>query len=196
MPVVLGRRLKCEHQARQFFLDKINSPGGVHASTEDCTNTDLLLEGIGIFLSLYFAKAAWTASVCKSKRARRRRLAWIVNAINTVSKHTHTHDYQIWNVHPGCYLPGTCCVWLLGEELGRRLRSCYQFAEKDLHLQKDETKTDLIERIVLTTCRSLNDYSLPKVPRSGEMLPGITQPDEASQSLMIIPYLDWFLLIL
>lgn len=51
------------------------SPGGVHASTEDWTNTDRLLEGIGIFLSLYFAKAAWTASVCKSKRAHRHRLA-------------------------------------------------------------------------------------------------------------------------
>lgn len=51
------------------------SPGGVHASTEDWTNTDRLLEGIGIFLSLYFAKAAWTASVCKSKRTHRHRLA-------------------------------------------------------------------------------------------------------------------------
>lgn len=48
------------------------SPGGVHASTEDWTNTDRLLEGIGIFLSLYFAKAAWTASVCKSKRTEQR----------------------------------------------------------------------------------------------------------------------------
>lgn len=37
--------------------------GGVHASTEDCTRTERLLEGIGIFLSLYFAKAACTASV-------------------------------------------------------------------------------------------------------------------------------------
>lgn len=44
------------------------SPGGVHASTEDWTSTDRLLEGMGIFLSLYFAKAAWTASVCRSKK--------------------------------------------------------------------------------------------------------------------------------
>lgn len=43
------------------------SPGGVHASTEDWTSTERLLEGMGIFLSLYFAKAAWTASVCRSK---------------------------------------------------------------------------------------------------------------------------------
>lgn len=61
------------------FAQNNVSPGGVHASTEDCTNTDLLFEGIGIFLSLYFAKAAWTASVCKSRRAHRRRLAWIMN---------------------------------------------------------------------------------------------------------------------
>lgn len=43
------------------------SPGGVHASTEDWTSTERLLEGMGIFLSLYLAKAAWTASVCKSE---------------------------------------------------------------------------------------------------------------------------------
>lgn len=51
------------------------SPGGVHASTEDWTKTDRLLEGIGIFLSLYFAKAAWTASVCKSKGTHQHRWA-------------------------------------------------------------------------------------------------------------------------
>jgi len=41
-------------------------PGGVHASTEDCTRTERLFEGIGIFLSLYFDKAACTASVWRS----------------------------------------------------------------------------------------------------------------------------------
>ena len=32
--------------------------GGVYVSTEECTRTDRLFEGIGIFLSLYFARAA------------------------------------------------------------------------------------------------------------------------------------------
>lgn len=62
------------------------SPGGVHASTEDWTNTDRLLEGIGIFLSLYFAKAAWTASVCKSERTHRQRLATQLKKKNKSAK--------------------------------------------------------------------------------------------------------------
>lgn len=41
-------------------------PGGVYVSTEECTRTDRLLEGMGIFLSLYFARAACTASVWTS----------------------------------------------------------------------------------------------------------------------------------
>lgn len=133
MPALMGIYLKCEHQTSLFGANK-PSPGGVHASTEDWTNTDLLLEGIGIFLSLYFAKAACTASVCKSKRAHRHRLAWIMNTKRT--RDAYTHDYQIGIAHPGCYLPGTCCVWHLGEELGRRLGSCCQFAEKGPPLQK------------------------------------------------------------
>ena len=52
--------VRCEYKRAEV------SPGGVHASTEDWTSTDRLFEGMGIFLSLYFAKAAWTASVCKS----------------------------------------------------------------------------------------------------------------------------------
>lgn len=64
-----------------------------------------------------------------------RRLAWAGNAAR-LQLRADTCDYQIWNVHPGCYLPGTCCVWSSGEELGRRLGSCCRSAEKDQHLRK------------------------------------------------------------
>ncbi len=58
---------KCSHKIPNCVSGTgVRLPGGVHASTEDCTRTERLLEGIGIFLSLYFAKAACTASVWRS----------------------------------------------------------------------------------------------------------------------------------
>lgn len=164
----------------------------MHASTEDWTNTDLLLEGIGIFLSLYFAKAACTASVCKSKRAHRHRLAWIMNTNRT--RYAYTHDYQIGIAHPGCYLPGTCCVWLLGEELGRRIWSCCQFAEKDLSLQKWPQNGHNLQYFTdYMSVKKLLFYSEGVTVLRNTT---VTQPVQASQSLMIILYIDWFLLIL
>lgn len=62
---------------------------------------------MGIFLSLYFAKAAWTASVCKSKRAHRHRLAWIMNAIQTLGKHTHMITRS------ETFIPGVTCPGLV-----------------------------------------------------------------------------------
>lgn len=44
--------------------------GGVQVSAEGYTRTERLLEGIGILLSLYLAKAACTASVWTSDRKR------------------------------------------------------------------------------------------------------------------------------
>lgn len=58
----------------------------MHASIEDWTNTDRLLEGIGIFLSLYFANAAWTASVCKSNRTHAHVLATYIKEEHKVFK--------------------------------------------------------------------------------------------------------------
>lgn len=87
--IALGIWLTTEHA--------LLSPGGVHASIEDWTNTDRLLEGIGIFLSLYFAKAAWTASVCKSNRTHGHVLATYIKEEHKVflKLSVWTHDYQI-----------------------------------------------------------------------------------------------------
>lgn len=63
----IGNKWAVKTQAVLECVGGVVSPGGVHASTEDWTSTERLLEGMGIFLSLYFAKAAWTASVCRSK---------------------------------------------------------------------------------------------------------------------------------
>lgn len=88
------------------------SPGGVHASIDDWTSTDRLFDGMGIFLSLYLAKAAWTASVCRSETEQcglaysKYQSIWHLNVFLAFI----FHHYQIWSVHPGCWQPGTCCV--------------------------------------------------------------------------------------
>lgn len=101
MPVLMGIHLQ-----GSCWTNNV-SPGGVHASTEDCTKTDLLLEGIGIFRSLYFAKAAWTASVCRSKRAHRSRLAWMKSTVKPLGKHTHMITRS------ETFIPGVTCPGLV-----------------------------------------------------------------------------------
>ena len=100
------------------------SPGGVHASTEDWTNTDRLLEGIGIFLSLYFAKAAWTASVCKSKRTREQRLDSAKKGEHKSFKSLGQYGRMITRSEaliPGVGWPGLVVFWTWEDSLRGRL---------------------------------------------------------------------------
>lgn len=46
-------------------------------------------------------------------------------------------SYQIWSAHLGHCRPGTCYVWKLEEQLGKRPGFCCQFAKMDLHLQRN-----------------------------------------------------------
>lgn len=134
-----GNTFKMWAPSLPVFPQNKLSPGGVHASTEDCTNTDLLLEGIGIFLSLYFAKAAWTASVCKSKRAHKCRLAWIMNTIKTLGKHTHMIT-RSETLIPGVTCPGLVVFGTWVKSLGgafdpvvnlqRRIYTCNKMTPK------------------------------------------------------------------
>lgn len=118
------------------------SPGGVHASTEDWTNTDRLLEGIGIFLSLYLAKAAWTASVCKSKRTHRDRLAAAEQRRTELWKISDSTDTITGSE---AFIPGVRCSGLVvfrtwEGSLRRGLNSVINLQRRVYTCRKDETQ--------------------------------------------------------
>lgn len=173
------------------------SPGGVHASTDDWTSTDRLLEGMGIFLSLYFAKAAWTASVCKSREEKNMQFSYRMKqehqACETFYQYVHMitrSEAFIPSVgHPRLVVFGTWKNSLGGGldpvvNLQRWIYTCRETRQQG----KGQIRTEQKHKLYLPRNMNMRNMSRCIICYGQRaMLLNIAWPDQVSTRLMVIP---------